>query len=219
MSDYGRYSGGDTRSRNREFGGRDRGQNRNSIFNYGGSQDRFRERDDMGSSRRSFGDNRGRNEGRWTDERENFGRNRDRERSRERGSWDSDRDQSYGRDDYREGIPMDETSRLIASNKVEGTAVYGSDDERLGSIYNFMVDKRSGRAEYALLSYGGFLGMGQRYYPLPWKMLTYDVERGGYRINMTERDLEDAPSFDRQSEPRFDRSYGEHVHGWYGLNY
>lgn len=213
MSDYGRY-GGETRNRSRDYGARtgsDRGRNSNSIFNYGGDRDRSRDRDRdsrmggwAGSGRTSAYDDRSDH------------RDRQRERS---DRWGGDRDRHYGRDDHREGLPIDETSRLIGSNKVEGTAVYGNDDERLGSIYNFMVDKFSGRVEYAVMSYGGFLGMGQRFYPLPWRMLTYDTDRGGYRINMTERDLEDAPSFDRNSEPRFNRSYGEHVHNYYGLNY
>ncbi len=114
-------------------------------------------------------------------------------------------------------VATDETDRLIASNKVEGTAVYARDGRRMGSIYNFMVDKRSGKVEYAVMSYGGFLGMGTRYYPMPWDLLTYDTRLGGYRVDMMERDLERAPSFDRDSEPSFDTSYGRRVRGWYGL--
>ena len=57
-------------------------------------------------------------------------------------------------------VATDETGRLIASNKVEGTAVFNRQGERLGSVYNFMVDKRSGQVEYAVMSFGGFLGMG-----------------------------------------------------------
>ena len=60
-------------------------------------------------------------------------------------------------------VATDETNRLIASDKVEGTAVYNRQGERLGSIYNFMVDKRSGQVEYAVLSFGGFLGIGDSY--------------------------------------------------------
>nr|WP_244552466.1 PRC-barrel domain-containing protein [Allosphingosinicella indica] len=116
-------------------------------------------------------------------------------------------------------MPIEETTRLIASNKVEGTRIYGSDGRRIGHVYNFMVDKRSGQVEYAVMAYGGFLGMGERYYPLPWRTLSYDREAGGYVIDLTERDLENAPSFTRDSEPRFDQAYGERVHGWYGLNY
>ena len=212
MSDYGRYSSDNrTMNRDRDFDrdrdyDRDRNRNRGgSIFGGGSdwrsserSSDRFRDRDDDRSNR--FGG--------WAGD----GRTSDYDRD-QRG------ERNFGRDDYREGLPIDETSRLIASNKVEGTAVYGRDGERLGSIYNFMVDKFSGRVEYAVMSYGGFLGMGTRYYPLPWRVLNYDTRAGGYRIHLCERDLRDAPSFDRNSEPRFDRDYGERVHGWYGLDY
>ena len=128
-----------------------------------------------------------------------------------------ERSRDFGYDDRHEGLPIDETSRLIGSNKVEGTAVYARDGRRLGSIYNFMVDKRSGKVEYAVMTYGGFLGMGTRYYPMPWDILSYDTRLSGYRVDMLERDLERAPSFDRDSEPSFDTSYGRRVRGWYGL--
>lgn len=206
MSDYRRQDSSEIENRSRTYTDdrsrhdMDRGagysRNSSSIFNYGD-----RERPDERPRERSrYGD-----EGREK-------RYRDRERG-DRGR------ENYGRDDRHDGLPLDETSRLIASNKVEGTAVYGSDERRLGSVYNFMVDKVSGRVEYAVMSYGGFLGMGQRYYPLPWRILSYDTRLGGYRVGMAERDLRDAPSFDRQTEPRFDRHYGERVNGWYGLDY
>ena len=123
------------------------------------------------------------------------------------------------RDEARRGLPVEETRRLIASNKVEGTAVYGRDGNRLGTIYNFMVDKYSGQVEYAVMRYGGFMGLGQRYYPLPWATLTYDVRAGGYRIGLTHRDMEHAPSFTRDDEPDFNREYGRSVHDYYGIRY
>jgi sporulation protein YlmC with PRC-barrel domain len=128
-------------------------------------------------------------------------------------------DYRFGPDDDREGLPRDETGYLIASNKVEGTAVYGRDGNRLGTIYNFMVDKRSGRVEYAVMSYGGLLGMGTRYYPIPWQMLRYQTDVGGYEAGLSERDLEEAPSFDERNEPSFDRAYGRDVFAYYGLFY
>lgn len=134
------------------------------------------------------------------------------------GRHDQRRDRDFGYDDRHEGLPIDETSRLIASNKVEGTAVYARDGGRIGSIYNFMVDKRRGRVEYAVMTYGGFLGLGTRYFPMPWDILDYDTRLGGYRVDMVERDLERAPSFDRHSEPEFDTAYGRRVRGWYGLS-
>lgn len=211
MSDYGRYDddvGSRSRSRGESRGGYSR--NSGSMFDYGGSRDRDRDRFDEGDDRM----------GGWAGSGRTSAYGHERGRGRDRGgaaNHERGRDEQYGRDDHREGLPVDETSRLIASNKVEGTAVYGGDGRRLGSIYNFMVDKYSGRVEYAVMAYGGMLGMGQRYYPLPWEILTYDTREGGYHIDMTERDLKHAPSFDRSTEPRFDRGYHDRVQGWYGL--
>jgi PRC-barrel domain len=61
-----------------------------------------------------------------------------------------------------------ETASLIGSDKVEGTAVYGADDQKIGSIQRIMIDKISGKVAYAVTSFGGFLGIGEDYYPLPW---------------------------------------------------
>jgi len=116
-------------------------------------------------------------------------------------------------------IATDETNRLIASNKVEGTAVYNRAGERLGSIANFMVDKHSGEVEYAVMSFGGFLGMGSEYYPLPWDVLDYDTHQGGYVIDLDKEVLEKAPRYSREREPAFDRAYGEQVYGYYNIPY
>ena len=116
-------------------------------------------------------------------------------------------------------IATDETSRLIASNKVEGTNVYNREREKLGSIYNFMVDKESGEVEYAVLQFGGLFGLGSDYYPLPWDVLTYDTEQGGYVVDLDKAMLEKAPRYTRESEPTFDRDYGREVYGYYGINY
>jgi sporulation protein YlmC with PRC-barrel domain len=116
-------------------------------------------------------------------------------------------------------IATDETSRLIASDKVEGTAVYNREGERLGSIANFMVQKRSGKVEYAVLSFGGFLGMDSEYYPLPWDVLDYDIRQGGYVVDLAREVLEKAPRYNRDREPEFDRAYGEQVYGYYNVPY
>jgi hypothetical protein len=70
-----------------------------------------------------------------------------------------------------------------------------------------------------VMRYGGFMGMAKRYYPLPWRVLTFHRDAGGYVIDMEARDFESAPSFDRHDEPEFDQSYGRRVHNWYGLDY
>jgi hypothetical protein len=196
MADHGRYDDTGFAAPGREDA---RGRRRGGMFSPGWDRPEYRERarrDFFGGSRSSAWDREGRGGRGW------------------------DRDESYfGYDDYHRGLAIDETEQLIASNKVEGTPVYSRDGERLGSIYNFMVDKRSGQVEYAVMAYGGFLGLGQRYYPLPWRILSYDTREGGYRIPMREGDLERAPSFGREDEPRFNRDYGRRVHNWYGLDY
>jgi sporulation protein YlmC with PRC-barrel domain len=114
-------------------------------------------------------------------------------------------------------LATEETGELIASDKVEGAPVYNPDGERLGTILNFMVDKRSGKAAYAVLSFGGFLGLGEDHYPLPWKMLDYDPEKNGYVVDISREALEAAPGFSSGTEPVFDRAYGETIYGYYGV--
>ena len=82
-----------------------------------------------------------------------------------------------------------ETSTLIGSDKVEGTSVFGPDEAQIGSIERVMIDKQSGKVSYAVLSFGGFLGIGDDHYPLPWDSLKYDTNLGGYRTGITESQL------------------------------
>ena len=116
-------------------------------------------------------------------------------------------------------IPTEETVSLIASNKVEGTAVYNPDGEKLGSIYNFMVDKMSGKAAYAVLQFGGVLGLGSDYYPLPWDVLTYDEDKGGYVVALAKDTLEKAPHYAANEEPVYTPAYGGEIYDAYGLPY
>jgi hypothetical protein len=88
-----------------------------------------------------------------------------------------------------------ETGTLIGSDKVEGTAVYGADNRKIGSIERVMIDKVSGRVSYAVLSFGGILGIGDDHYPLPWQSLKYDTNLGGYVTGITAKQLEGAPKY------------------------
>jgi hypothetical protein len=116
-------------------------------------------------------------------------------------------------EDYR--VPRDETERLIASDKVEGTRVFARNGDRLGTVENFMVSKRSGTVEYAVLSFGGTLGVGDRHYPIPWRMLSYDDELNGYVVDLSPRDLERAPSHRAEANPRYDRDYEADIDSYY----
>jgi len=113
----------------------------------------------------------------------------------------------------------DSPHRLIASNRVEGTAVYDRQGEKLGRIENFMVDKRTGRAEYAVMSFGGFLGIGDDHHPIPWAKLDYDPEQGGYVVDLDREKLQSGPKYRAGEEPAFDRDYDRRVHDYYGVVY
>ena len=92
-------------------------------------------------------------------------------------------------------LEANETGNLIGSDKVEGPAVYGADRNKIGSIERVMIDKLSGKVSYAVLSFGGFLGIGDDYYPLPWQSLKYDTSLGGYVTGVTESQLQGAPHY------------------------
>src|SRR5262245_66442908 len=91
-----------------------------------------------------------------------------------------------------------ETFDLISADKVEGTAVYNRAGEKLGTVGKIMIDKISGRVAYAVMSFGGFLGMGESYHPLPWNVLDYDTKMGGYVVDLDPEVLKSAPTFGRE---------------------
>jgi hypothetical protein len=109
-----------------------------------------------------------------------------------------------------------ETAGLIGSDKVEGTNVYGATGEKIGSIERVMINKRSGQVAYAVLRFGGFLGIGSDYYPIPWASLNYDTSLGGYRTNITEQQLQGAPKYAGDSWDWDDRERGRRVYDYYG---
>jgi PRC-barrel domain len=112
-------------------------------------------------------------------------------------------------------VDKDETTDLIASNKVEGTAVYNRQGDKLGEVYNFMVGKRSGEVAYAIMSFGGFLGIGQKYHPLPWNALTYDTGKKGYVVDADKERLMRAPNYAAGEEPFSRPEYGQQVRDYW----
>ena len=109
-----------------------------------------------------------------------------------------------------------ETGSLIGSDKVEGTAVYGANDTKIGSIERVMIDKLSGKVSYAVLSFGGFLGLGHDHYPIPWARLTYNESLGGYEVNISDEELRGAPKYG-QSEWNWDRKQNQAIYDYYKL--
>jgi hypothetical protein len=104
--------------------------------------------------------------------------------------------------------------RLISSEDVEGTEVYGMGDEVIGEIDHLLIEKLSGRVAYAVMSFGGFLGLAHSHYPIPWSVLSYDTGLGGFRTNITEEQLRDAPEFSDDSWT--DRDWEKRTHVHYG---
>jgi hypothetical protein len=88
-----------------------------------------------------------------------------------------------------------ETISLIGSDKVQGTTVYCADGEKIGVIERVMIEKVSGKVSYAVLSFGGFLGIGDDHYPLPWPSLKYNVELGGYQTLVPVEKIKGAPKY------------------------
>ena len=89
--------------------------------------------------------------------------------------------------------------QLISSEDVEGTNVYDMKGSKIGEIDHLMIDKISGRVTYAVMSFGGFIGLGHSHYPIPWAALKYDTKLEGYVTGITEKQLEDAPAFSDDS--------------------
>src|SRR5271156_4202772 len=113
-------------------------------------------------------------------------------------------------------IATDETHNLISTDKVVGSAVYNRQGDHLGSVYGLMVNKLNGQVAYAIMSFGGFLGMGESYHPLPWRVLTYDTRLDGYIVDLDRTRLEGAPSYPSATDPDWD-SYRDRVDAYYPI--
>jgi PRC-barrel domain len=109
---------------------------------------------------------------------------------------------------------------LIESDRVEGTTVYDPQGNDIGSIKRLMIEKISGRVTYAVMSFGGFLGMGEEEHAVPWGKLTYDTNLGGYRTDITEQQLRGAPTFTRDRGWDWsDRARERELHDYYRAPY
>ena len=106
---------------------------------------------------------------------------------------------------------------LIAAEKVNGTSVYNMAGEKLGTVEDIMIDKVSGRAIYAVMSFGGFLGIGEKHHPLPWSTLTYAERQGGYVVALDRKILEGAPTYDDAEDFTWTPDYGRQVDKYYGV--
>lgn len=107
------------------------------------------------------------------------------------------------------------TNNLIGAERVNGTTVYNPAGDKLGSVEDILIDKASGQAIYAIMSFGGFLGIGEKHHPLPWSSLRYDTVKEGYVVNLDKKMLENAPSYET-AEFEWTPEYGRSVDKYYG---
>jgi hypothetical protein len=106
---------------------------------------------------------------------------------------------------------------LISSEQVNGTDVFGIKREKIGSIDHLMIDKRSGTVAYAVMSFGGFLGLGEDHYPIPWQQLRYDESLDGFITDLDEERIKAAP---RPTDNwASDRAWETNVHDPYNVDY
>lgn len=106
-------------------------------------------------------------------------------------------------------------ARLVAADRVEGTEVYNPEGEKLGEVKNLFIDKVSGQAEFATMSFGGFLGVGEKRHPIPWDALTYDPERGGFVVDIDKEVLKGAPAYDDMLMDEPEQEWREEVRTYY----
>ncbi|WP_046865891.1 PRC-barrel domain-containing protein [Microvirga massiliensis] len=106
---------------------------------------------------------------------------------------------------------------LIESDRVEGTTVYDASGERIGTVKRLMIEKVSGRVAYAVIAFGGVWKPGADDHTIPWGKLAYDTQLGGYRTDITESELKQAPSFAPHEHDWSDRDREEQLHDYYRI--
>ena len=112
---------------------------------------------------------------------------------------------------------MANSANVISSDRVEGTTVYNTAGDKLGTIDDLMIDKLSGEVRYAVMEFGGFLGMGTDRYPIPWNVLKYDTSQDGYVVPLDKATLNGAPRYADNSIPDYDDQYTTSINKYYGL--
>ncbi|MBP2275276.1 MULTISPECIES: PRC-barrel domain-containing protein [Sphingomonas] len=108
------------------------------------------------------------------------------------------------------------TQLLLQSNKTDTMQVRSRDGDKIGSVHAMMVNKRTGHTLYAVLTIGGFLGMGRAYYPLPFSLLQFDPVNDTYIVTIDRRVLEGGPSW-AANPPEFDQAYADRVSKYYDV--
>ena len=109
-------------------------------------------------------------------------------------------------------------TRAIRASRVRGTTVYNNDGSSIGTVEDIVLDKTSSNIMFAVVGFGGFLGMGEKYHPLPWALLNYDEDKGGYVVPMTKATLQAAPAYDIDDLTKHDGEIRDKSYSYYKVN-
>ena len=112
------------------------------------------------------------------------------------------------------------TTAILAS-KVKGTAVYNNEGDKIGTVEDVVLDKLSNQIMFAALGFGGVMGIGEKYYPVPWSMLNYSEDKGGYVVPLSKDGIEKAPAYDLKDLTKHDGGLGsirEKTYSYYKVN-
>lgn len=103
----------------------------------------------------------------------------------------------------------------LITARVDDTPVYDQSGRKLGSLFSFHIDRHQGQVQYAVISFGGFLGLGQSYHPIPFRLLQVNQEKGGYTVAVDKTMLDGGPSYRPDNAPRWDDSYAQRIDSYY----
>lgn len=108
-------------------------------------------------------------------------------------------------------------SEALPVGKIEGADIYSPDGEPIGAIESLMIDKKTGKVAYAVMSFGGFFGIGEEFYPIPWEKLVYDPDHDAFKLDIDKDRLSQAPKIIDEASYDWSRAEGRKIHDYYGL--
>ena len=120
---------------------------------------------------------------------------------------------------YRKESATGPGPRLMGAHTLLGEEVYGDQEEHLGEIKEIMLDMQTGEVAYAVLAFGGFIGLGEKLFAVPWQALKLDTVNKRFLLNADKDRLKDAPGFDKESWPDMaDPAWASEINTYYGVS-
>lgn len=114
--------------------------------------------------------------------------------------------------------PLSYAGLALKSSSIVGTNVVNLDNQNVGKVEEVVIDVNTGQVAYLVLSFGGFLGVGEKLYAVPWKALHYDRQLEAYVLNVSRQQIENAPGFEKEVWPPLaDEAWNRRIHDYYDI--